>query len=333
MKQLFKIDLKDYDESYRRFRRPSVRGVIITDNKVAMVYSVKHDYYKFPGGGIENDEDHIETLKREVLEETGLTVLDDSIRELGSVVRIQKSRFTENEIFEQENFYYLCDVEASLKRKGKNAYVTVPIKSTHYVVHYNVEGNPLVSIIMIDCNKNSIKNNLNIIEEMIGYVSQDEIGVVGPKIYNYGKLIKSAGLILSNKNIYIDAFNNYFTDSYGLYGRLLVPYNYSALSDVFLMFSKRKYNEVNGFRNDVDFTLSSIDFCLKLLKKNYQNVLLSHLFVFQKDFSRKERYELSDDDKLLFLKDWNLYNDIYYNKNLSKTYGFMLDCDGDKDEN
>lgn len=282
-------------------------------------------------------------------------------------------------------------VEASLKRKGKNAYVTVPIKSTHYVVHYNVEGNPLVSIIMIDCNKNSIKNNLNefyknnsykkfeiivdfdsfnnnynnvifkkdninnlikmargefilivsgkiklndlnIIEEMIGYASQDEIGVVGPKIYNYGKLIKSAGLILSNKNIYIDAFNNYFTDSYGFYGRLLVPYNYSALSDVFLMFSKRKYNEVNGFRNDVDFTLSSIDFCLKLLKKNYQNVLLSHLFVFQKDFSRKERYELSDDDKLLFLKDWNLYNDIYYNKNLSKTYGFMLYCDGDDDE-
>ena len=122
MKQLFKIDLKDYDESYRRFRRPSVRGVIIADNKVAMVYSHKYDYYKFPGGGIENDEDHIETLKREVLEETGLTVLDDSIRELGSVVRIQKSRFAENEIFEQENFYYLCDVEASVKTQSLDKY-------------------------------------------------------------------------------------------------------------------------------------------------------------------------------------------------------------------
>ena len=282
-------------------------------------------------------------------------------------------------------------VEASLKRKGKNAYVTIPIKTTHYVVHYNVEGNPLVSVIMIDCNKKSIKNNLNelyrknsyknfeiivnfdkldinynnvvfkkdninnliktakgeyilivsgkiklndlnILEEMIGYASQNEIGVVGPKIYNYGKLIKSAGLILSNKNIYINAFSSYFTDSYGLYGRLLVPYNYSALSDVFLMFSKKKYDEVNGFREDVDFTLSSIDFCLKILENNYQNVLLSHLSINQKDIFRKDRYEISENDKNLIRESCDLDNDIYYNKNLSKDYGFMLKIGGGENE-
>ena len=122
MKQLFKIDLKDYDESYRCYKRPSVRGLIITHNKVAMVYSDKYDYYKFPGGGIENDEDHIETLKREVLEETGLTVLDSSVRELGSVIRIQKSRFAENEIFHQENYYYLCDVENFVRSQSLDEY-------------------------------------------------------------------------------------------------------------------------------------------------------------------------------------------------------------------
>lgn len=122
MKQLFKIDLKDYDESYTRFNRPSVRGVIIADNKVAMVYSVKHDYYKFPGGGIEKDEDHIAALKREVLEETGLSVLEHSVKELGSVVRIQKSRFAENEIFDQENFYYLCEVESSVNSQSLDEY-------------------------------------------------------------------------------------------------------------------------------------------------------------------------------------------------------------------
>ena len=176
-------------------------------------------------------------------------------------------------------------------------------------------------------------NDLNILEEMIGYASQNEIGVVGPKIYNYGKLIKSAGLILSNKNIYIDAFSSYFTDSYGLYGRLLVPYNYSALSDVFLMFSKKKYDEVNGFREDVDFTLSSIDFCLKILKNNYQNVLLSHLSINQKDISRKDRYEISENDKNLIRESCDLDNDIYYNKNLSKDYGFMLEVNNDEEKN
>ena len=53
MERIITIDLKDYDESMQRFRRPSVRAVIIRDYKVAMVYSAKFDYYKFPGGGIE----------------------------------------------------------------------------------------------------------------------------------------------------------------------------------------------------------------------------------------------------------------------------------------
>ena len=111
MKRLFTIDLKDYNDSFSRFKRPSVRGIIIKDKKVALVYSCKYDYYKFPGGGIENNEDHINTLTREISEETGLSVLVDSISEYGSVLRIQKSRFNENEIFEQENFYYLCNVD------------------------------------------------------------------------------------------------------------------------------------------------------------------------------------------------------------------------------
>lgn len=111
MNQIFSLDLKDYTDDMRHFKRPSVRAVIIRNREIAMVHSKKYDYYKFPGGGIEADEDHITALKREVLEETGLTVIDCSVKELGSVLRIQKSRFEENTVFEQENFYYLCNVE------------------------------------------------------------------------------------------------------------------------------------------------------------------------------------------------------------------------------
>jgi len=122
MKLLFTIDLKDYEETYSRFKRPSVRGIIIKDKKVAMVYSNKYDYYKFPGGGIEKNEKHISTLIREISEETGLKVSETSIREYGSVLRIQKSRFTENEIFEQENFYYLCNVESAIHSQSLDQY-------------------------------------------------------------------------------------------------------------------------------------------------------------------------------------------------------------------
>lgn len=111
MRELFIIDLKNYDSDFHRFRRPSVRGIMFKGKKIAMVYSRKYDYYKFPGGGLEAGESHKTALIREVQEETGLKIISDSIREYGSVLRIQKSTYNENEIFEQENYYYLCDVE------------------------------------------------------------------------------------------------------------------------------------------------------------------------------------------------------------------------------
>ena len=80
MRTLFEIDTKDYDPKGPAFVRPSVRGIILRDGKVAMVHSLKYDYYKFPGGGIEAGETRPQTLIREVLEESGLQVRPESIR-------------------------------------------------------------------------------------------------------------------------------------------------------------------------------------------------------------------------------------------------------------
>ena len=122
MKQLFEIDLKDYKETDTFFRRPSARAIIIKDGKIALVYSKKEKYYKFPGGGIHDDEDKKEALIREVREEVGLVVIPESIREYGSVLRRQKSTVKDGEIFEQENYYYFCDVEDRAVEQDLDAY-------------------------------------------------------------------------------------------------------------------------------------------------------------------------------------------------------------------
>ena len=120
MRLLFELDTKDYIPGGTVTRRPSVRGIIVQDGQLVMVHSLKYDYYKFPGGGIEAGETHEEALIREVHEETGLRVLPESIRPFGLVRRIQKGYY--EDIFLQENYYYFCAVSDTAEAQSLDDY-------------------------------------------------------------------------------------------------------------------------------------------------------------------------------------------------------------------
>lgn len=115
MKQLFTIDSKDYDPAWEKFYRPSVRGIILNKNhEIALIYSQKFHIYKFPGGGIEPGEDHLTALAREINEETGMTLIPESVQEFGEVLRIQGSGKIKDTILIQENYYYLCQTTGEI---------------------------------------------------------------------------------------------------------------------------------------------------------------------------------------------------------------------------
>jgi 8-oxo-dGTP pyrophosphatase MutT (NUDIX family) len=111
MRLLFELDPRNYDPQGKRFIRDSARCITIQHGRIAMVHSLKYDYYKFPGGGIEKGETPEDALIRETLEEAGLIVLPESVKEYGFVHRIQKSDLDGADIFVQDNYYYLCSVE------------------------------------------------------------------------------------------------------------------------------------------------------------------------------------------------------------------------------
>ena len=120
MRNLFTIDLKNYGINGTKFERPSARAIIIKDGKLAMIHSLKYDYYKFPGGVIKNGEEKENALVREVLEEAGLCVKPESIKEFGMVHRIQKGDV--EDVFIQDNFYYFCDVADRIQRQNLDGY-------------------------------------------------------------------------------------------------------------------------------------------------------------------------------------------------------------------
>lgn len=111
MRLLFSMDLKDYDDCDHAFVRNSARSVILRGGTIAMIHSLQYDYYKFPGGGIEDSEDPVNAMIRETREEAGLVVVPESVRPYGNVHRAQRSDRDPREVFVQDNFYYFCDAQ------------------------------------------------------------------------------------------------------------------------------------------------------------------------------------------------------------------------------
>lgn len=117
-KELFDMDEKNYNPAGKVTSRPSARGIVCVNGKVLVIHSLKYNYYKFPGGGIENGETPEDALMREFKEETGYEVIKESIEPFGKVTIRHKDDFDEGGIWEQENYYFFCrikDEKGSLK--------------------------------------------------------------------------------------------------------------------------------------------------------------------------------------------------------------------------
>ncbi len=120
MRTLFELDSKDYNIGGKVFSRPSVRAIIIKDGKIAMVHSIMYNYFKFPGGGIEDGETMTEALLRETLEEVGLIVIPESIKEYGLVHRAQRGK--KEDVFVQDNYYYTCSTKDEIVPQKLDGY-------------------------------------------------------------------------------------------------------------------------------------------------------------------------------------------------------------------
>jgi ADP-ribose pyrophosphatase YjhB (NUDIX family) len=89
--------------------RVAVRAVIFHKDSILMVRTKKGDY-KFPGGGVKQEETKEEALIREVAEETGYVNIKVG-KILGVVTQQHVDDFNENQYFKMKSLYFLCELE------------------------------------------------------------------------------------------------------------------------------------------------------------------------------------------------------------------------------
>lgn len=111
MKRLLLLDAKNYDENMEEFVRAAVRGIIFVGKKLLLIEDSKGEV-KLPGGGQEVGETDADTLIREIREETGCTVIPETIRPFGYIEEKRRDfkNYHEERIFHQYSRLYFCDV-------------------------------------------------------------------------------------------------------------------------------------------------------------------------------------------------------------------------------
>lgn len=110
MRLLLTLDEHNYTEDMPVYERYNVRAIIQDGTLFAMERS-RIGEYKFSGGTVDAGESFEQALCREVLEETGLFVIPESIQPVGEIIEKRLDRFELNTIYLCHSLYYTCSIE------------------------------------------------------------------------------------------------------------------------------------------------------------------------------------------------------------------------------
>ena len=101
--------------------RTAIRGVALRGRELLMVHSTEVGDYKFPGGGMNEGEEHEQALRREIHEECGMSLLHFG-QGIGAVVEYIRPQEKDYDVFRMTSYYYLCEVDNVFGEQKLDAY-------------------------------------------------------------------------------------------------------------------------------------------------------------------------------------------------------------------
>ncbi len=153
------------------------------------------------------------------------------------------------------------------------------------------------------------------LDVLTGHTIQKNTGAVGARIIYPNKRIKHAGFILGLENGVGRPNHNALSTLPGLFRRLDLAQNFSAVSIDCLAIKKSVFDEIGGFdTGNFPNIYADVDLCLRLLEAGCRNVWTPWAQVVQPDDPKESVDELE-----ILKKKWAGYfeHDPYYNPNLT----------------
>ena len=299
-------------------KRRKIKGHVEKD-KVSTYYRVVYEYDKEPLISIIiPTRDYVDILKTCV----------DSIYEKTTYENFEII-IANNDSKEKETL----DFFKEYKKKYKNFKVVDCIMEFNYSRINNIAVSKAKGEYIVLLNNDTEVITPEWLSIMVGYAMQKHIGAVGPKLLYPDYTVQHAGVILGLGGVASHAYIGTERNDLGMYGRLRVPYDYSANTAACLMVNKKKFLEVGGLEEDLKVAYNDIDFNIKLLEKGYYNIFLPQVELIHYESKSRgldttsEKYKRFLVESKYMYDKWGdtLLNDKFYNPNFSKKAWFMLD--------
>lgn len=96
-----------------RFTRKATRAIVMKGEDILLLFTERYHDYSLPGGGIDEGEDHISGLIRELREETGAHNVTN-IQEFGCYEEYRNWYKAEFDVVHMLSYCYTCDIDAEL---------------------------------------------------------------------------------------------------------------------------------------------------------------------------------------------------------------------------
>jgi len=97
----------------RSFHRQATRAIVLNGTNILMLYTERYHDYTLPGGGVDEGEDLIEGLIRELQEETGANNITN-ISAFGCYEEFRPWYKEDFDTMHMESFCYTCSIDNNL---------------------------------------------------------------------------------------------------------------------------------------------------------------------------------------------------------------------------
>ena len=176
--------------------------------------------------------------------------------------------------------------------------------------------------------------NDDCIEEMLGYCSRSDVGIVGARLYYEDDTIQHAGVVIGFGGIAGHCFVQQPRGNTGYCHRIICAQDYSAVTAACMMVKRSVFEEVGGLTEELAVAFNDIDFCMKVRQKGYLVVYNPYAELYHYE-SKSRGLEDTPEKQERFHKEIRTFEtrwpeilkngDPYYNPNLSlETQNFSL---------